>query len=59
MMVDLMCWLKRVYRRDHPKMARPFKGLEYKDFHTTFTKSDEEPTLFTSVGNEADRVGPT
>jgi hypothetical protein len=38
-------------------MARPFKGLEYKDFHTTFTKSDEEPPFFTSVGNSADSRG--
>jgi hypothetical protein len=30
--------------------------MEYKDFHEGFTKSAEDPTSFTLVGNEADRI---
>jgi hypothetical protein len=38
-------------------MTKPPKRLEYKAIQAAFTKSDDEPTLFTSVGNSADSRG--
>jgi hypothetical protein len=44
-------WFQSVDRRNPQKRTMTHNCLEYKDSRHSFTKSDDEPTSFTLVGN--------